>query len=196
PSHYKNCNGRPACRAILSDRRQRSMLSHDFSRDQFDDKRNAERDEDQIVHIANDRDEIRNQINWRGRVSGDSNGKRLCIPRHTGITGGKIKCVSIAPYGAHSFLPTINHSIVFLVRLGLTNVRFTPKSGHRNSPDRQVDFQNRCGSDASPKLFFTAALPPLRSRVFLTWRVHSGPATPALGENLLVLLLASIIFLV
>src|SRR5215469_4266228 len=107
------------------------MLSHDFGRDQFDDKRNAQRDEDQIVHIANDRDEIRNQINWRGCVSRDSNGKRFCIPRHTRITGGKIKCVSIAAYGARPFLPTINHSIVFPVRLGLTNVRFESKADIR-----------------------------------------------------------------
>ena len=31
------------------------MLSHDFGRDQLDDKRNAKWDEEQVVHIANDR---------------------------------------------------------------------------------------------------------------------------------------------
>ena|SRR5215470_2546033 len=71
--------GRPAYRPILGGRRQRSMLSHDFGRDQLDDKRNAKWDEEQVVHIANDRDEIRKQINWRRRVSRDSNGKRLRI---------------------------------------------------------------------------------------------------------------------
>ena len=51
--------------------------------------------------------------------------------------GGKIKCVSIAPYGARPFLPTINHSIVFLVRLGLANVRITEKKTDIVKRDRR-----------------------------------------------------------
>jgi len=44
------------------------------------------------------------------------------------------------------------------------DVRFTSKSRHRTSHDRQVDFQNCCGSD--PKFFGHSRSPPVHSRVF------------------------------
>src|SRR5205823_11671609 len=95
--------------AILSGRRQLSMLSHDFGRDQYDDQRDSERNDDEVIKVPDDRDKVRDQVNRRSGVSSDGNSKPFYVPRHAGVACGKIERVGIVLYGARPLVPTFNH---------------------------------------------------------------------------------------
>src|SRR5262249_16928501 len=59
------------------------MFRHDLRRNQLDDGQNAQRDNDDMVQVAEDRHEVGNQINRRKRVACHAKGERLGVPWHT-----------------------------------------------------------------------------------------------------------------
>jgi len=90
------------------------MLSHDFGRNQFDDQRDSEWDDDEVIKVTNDRDKVRDQINRRSGIGGDGNSKSLRIPRHARIAGGKVKGKGIALDGARPLFPMVEYRAVII----------------------------------------------------------------------------------
>ena len=86
------------------------MLRHDGRRNQGNDQRNGDRQQNVIVKIAEDRDEVRNEVNRRKRIGSDAHRDDFRIPRHAAISRSEIKRVSIAPDRASPVFPAIDHS--------------------------------------------------------------------------------------
>src|SRR5689334_19072590 len=83
--------------SALRPRRRAAMLGQDGRRDQPDGQENAEGHKDDVVEVAENGNEIRNEIDGRERISGDQGGHCLGVPGYAWIASGKIERVHLAP---------------------------------------------------------------------------------------------------
>src|SRR5262245_66139993 len=74
------------------------MFRYDLRRNQSDHDENAQGHNDDVVHIAQDRHEVGNQINGRERIAGNTKSQRLGVPRHARIARRPIDRVHV-PFG-------------------------------------------------------------------------------------------------
>src|SRR5450759_389300 len=72
-----------------------AILNHDLFGNQPHHKPDAEGHDDQIVEIADDWNEVRNEVDRRKRISGNGDGKKFGIPRHTRIARSEIDRVTV-----------------------------------------------------------------------------------------------------
>lgn len=94
---------------LLGRRRQVAMFSHDRRRNQPDDKQDSQRDQDYVVQIAQHRDEIWNEIDWRKGIASDDDRYRFRIPRYAGIAAREVKCMHVALDSARPAFQTVSH---------------------------------------------------------------------------------------
>lgn len=69
--------------------RLQAKFGHQGWFNQLDHQKDAERNDDDIVEIADDRDKIRDQVDWRKRIGRKREGQQLGIPWRARIAGGK-----------------------------------------------------------------------------------------------------------
>ena len=80
------------------------MLRKNLLGNQLDDEQEAEGDDDQIVHIAENRDEIRDQVNGAKQVPHDERCEQLDVPGRPRVFGRQVNGMSVEPkLGARSF---------------------------------------------------------------------------------------------
>ncbi|MHC2439450.1 hypothetical protein ACVMB0_006825 [Bradyrhizobium sp. USDA 4451] len=75
----------PADRALQDGCGLGAGFRHDLVRNQRKRKPDAERQQDQVVEIAEHRDEIRYQVDRRERIGRNGDRKGLCVPRYAWI---------------------------------------------------------------------------------------------------------------
>src|SRR5215471_3369080 len=90
-----NCDGM-AYGPILRRCRPRPMFRHNLRWNQFDDDQNAQWHDDNVVHVAYDGHEVRNQINGRECIASNANSQRLGIPRHARVARRAIDRVHVS----------------------------------------------------------------------------------------------------
>ena len=57
---------------------------------------NAQGKDDEIVEVADDGDEVGNEVDRRQRIGCNGNGEGLCVPRHAWIARGQIDGVTVS----------------------------------------------------------------------------------------------------
>lgn len=72
------------------------VFSHDFARNEVHDHEDPERQQYEIVEVAQDRYEFGNKVDWKKGVSDNDNGKRLGMPRYAGIAARRMERLQVA----------------------------------------------------------------------------------------------------
>src|SRR5216683_2982742 len=93
-----------------------AILNHDLFGNQPHHKPDAEGHDDQIVEITDDRNEVRNEVDRRERISGSGNSEKFGIPRHTRIARSEIDCVTVAVEPARPSFHTREHEVLLKSR--------------------------------------------------------------------------------
>src|ERR1051326_1270133 len=88
------------------------VFRHDLERNQLDRDQNPDRYNDNVVQIAENRDEIRDQVNGRKRITGNAHGQRVGIPRHARITSGEIDRVHVSFDTASPLSRSLDHRVL------------------------------------------------------------------------------------
>ena len=86
-----------------------AMLGEDGGRDEAHGEQYAERHEDEIVEVAEHRNEIRNEIDRRQRVGGDGERHRLGVPRHARIARRQVERMHVALDVARPAAQALHH---------------------------------------------------------------------------------------
>jgi len=89
--------------------RQIAVLSHNFRRDHPNDKQYAQWHKNHIIQVAENRNEIWNQVDRRQGISGDNHGHRLCVPGDARITAREVQRMHIAFDHSRPISQTICH---------------------------------------------------------------------------------------
>src|SRR5262245_1306961 len=73
------------------------MLRHDLWWNKPNDEQDAEGNQDDVIEVAQERNEVRDEIDGRQRVSGNGDGQGFRIPGDARIATRKIEGMNIAP---------------------------------------------------------------------------------------------------
>ena len=76
-------------------RRFLSELGHELWRDHRDGCLDSKRHDDQVIQVADDGDEVRDQVDRAERISGYETSRHLCVPRCSTVVSCKPKCDDI-----------------------------------------------------------------------------------------------------
>ena len=79
------------CRWSASFARCISKFSHQIGRDQPHVEHDAERNNDQIVEVAKDRNKVRNEVNRADRICDDRECDGFGMPRRSRVAPGDVK---------------------------------------------------------------------------------------------------------
>ena len=86
---HRRCHS--ADRALGSPLRLRAELRHERTGDHPDHESDGDRQEDQLVKVAEDGDEVRNRIDGAERIGGNGRCRQLHMPRHTRVSRGDVE---------------------------------------------------------------------------------------------------------
>ena len=73
-----------------------AAIGHDVRGDQLQGQGDAQRDDDQVVQIADDRDEVGDQVNRTEGVGDDGSGEGTRIPGGARVTDCQVQNVGLA----------------------------------------------------------------------------------------------------
>jgi len=124
----------------LRRRCQRPVFSHNVRRNQFEHDQNAQRHNDEIVHIAEHRHEVGNEINRRERIAGDAKSQRLGVPRHAGIARRPIDRVHVSFGKTRPLSCSLDHRAGAFrasstsIRLKMSRGRCVTRDGRKHAP--------------------------------------------------------------
>src|SRR5450631_4444242 len=93
-----------------------AILGHDLFGNQPHHKPDPQGHDDQIVEIADDRNEVRNEVDRRKRISGNGNSEKFGIPWHTRIARSEIDRVTVAVEPARPSFDTREHEVLLKSR--------------------------------------------------------------------------------
>jgi hypothetical protein len=92
-------------RLALQVARSLTALLQDGARDHCADCHDAQGNEHQVIEIAQDGDEVGNQINWTEGVAHNADGEQLRIPRHPRIAACEVERIDLALEVTGALLP-------------------------------------------------------------------------------------------
>src|ERR1700730_2592657 len=111
PEHNDGDHSGSADRTLRGFVCYRTMLNHDLVGNERHHQPDAERHDDQIVEIADDRNEIWNEVDRRKRISGNGDREKFDIPWHTRVAGGEIDRVGVSAEPARPDFQTREHEV-------------------------------------------------------------------------------------
>ena len=86
------------------------MLGHDGRVDEADNAGYRERQEDEFIEVAEDGNEIRDEVNRRQGIRRDHNGQRLREPRHARVAGRQTEGYGVPPDNRRPVFEPLNPS--------------------------------------------------------------------------------------